>query len=324
MSHKEVLEDAGTSAAGPFHEFLLNIHPHTLHVFVEGPDDFSFYGNALAPYLDLFDDYEHYICHGKRQVYDVRTDVLSHTSAADWWNSMCILYFVDKDHSDLAEQSFSPAEDVYVTDYYSFENYLVTEQMLKRVFQDFINFYEGKRPRLEDHVNRFGTVLGQFYEIARPVMVWGIYNRKLGKEISFGNVKPGKLFEVRVLEGEVEVLSKIGPTDECYVNLLDRLCKVCTPDSFYAEKQSTNDSLSTLEPKVYTRGKYELWIMLRYVDLTLQFLRTNSNGRYKLRYSLSKLEDRDRSKVIAQMLHPLPTSLSEFLEENLSRFQVVR
>lgn len=320
MTHKEVHEDAQTSSIGPYHEFLLNVRPNTLHVFVEGPDDPSFYGNAIAPYLKSFDDHEYYTCYGKRQVYKVRTDVLSRVAKPIWWNTMCLLYFVDKDHSDLAEHNIPHADDVYVTDFYSFENFLVTQHMLKRVLQEFIHFYEGRKPRLGQYINGFREILKQFYEVARPIMVWGIFHRKLGKEISFDKVKPGKLFEVRAIEGKTEVVPKYGENDHDYVQLLDQLCEICTSDSFFVERQKMTQDISSLEPKVYTRGKYELWVMLRYIDLTLQTLRRGENVQYKIRYSLSNLGDRDRSKVIAKMLQPLPRTLSTFLEQNFARF----
>ena len=318
MTHMDVHEDAQQSPIGTYHEFLLRVRPNTLHMFVEGLDDPSFYGNPISPYLAKFDDYEFYSCGGKRQVFDIRKDISERSAVPSWWTTVVILYFVDRDLSDLAENEDPIAEDTFVTDYYSFENYLVSEPMLKRVFHDFLTFHEGNRPSLANYLLQFDAVLAQFYEIARPVMIWGIFHKRISSSFTFDSVKPSKLFDLREVDGDIRVVAKYGSSEDSLVRLLDRECKISTPSTFKTSMHHLQTPLSNFEPKTYTRGKYELWVMLRFMDLTVKLLRRNADGKYKFRYILDNLGDRDAAKMLAPRLHPVPATLAEFLARNLA------
>jgi len=120
----EITQEADES--GAYQEFLL-YYKHkgkTLHLFFEGKDDPSFYSgfineiiiNDLSPH-NTYICYSH-ICGDKYKVYEMYVKITNRFT-----KSRC-LFFVDKDFSDYLEQNYPYDEHIYVTDFYSIENFL--------------------------------------------------------------------------------------------------------------------------------------------------------------------------------------------------------
>ena len=140
MNHLTVLDEALENSITSYHEFMLNSKANTLHVFVEGVNDSSFYRKSLEPYFEMFENHWFYPCCSKCQVFQTRNEIVERPRVPHWWNTMGVVYFVDKDFSDLVNTNCPPASDVFVTDYYSVENYLVSVKMLRTILTDFLNF----------------------------------------------------------------------------------------------------------------------------------------------------------------------------------------
>jgi hypothetical protein len=126
MTFLDELKRARISPISVYHQFLLKNHssPDGVHVFFEGDADFSFYTGFLHRFIPSSKRLFPYRCGSKANVYDTHSKVMSAPPKG------IVLFFVDKDFSDILNENYPAADNIYVTDYYSVENYVVTEDML--------------------------------------------------------------------------------------------------------------------------------------------------------------------------------------------------
>src|SRR5436190_16129256 len=123
MSYVDLLRENRESPRVPLLEFLQQQQPHTLHMFVEGDGDAAFYRNFVFQYYKDADSLYVYDCGGKDSVYAVRKSIYSRDNQPEWADSMTLLFFVDKDLSDILQKHYNQETNIFVTDFYSVENY---------------------------------------------------------------------------------------------------------------------------------------------------------------------------------------------------------
>ena len=116
------------------------------------------------------------------------------------------------------------------------------------------------------------------------------------------------------------MVAKIDDSANTLVMTLDEFCRVTTPDDFKGKDQEIAESLSSYHPKTYTRGKYEMWFMLRFVDALLNVLNSNLEGKDKVKLARGPLGEKNAVKTLGPRLHPTPRSIVDFLERNLAKF----
>ena len=121
-----------------FLQFLLNAKlPNIIHSFFEGQDDLSFYTNFINSFTQDPDKLHlTYICGDKEGVYKAYGLVMKANRPGTF------LFFVDKDLSDILNEKYLQATNIYVTEFYSIENYIVTEYMLRRIWAEILHFTE--------------------------------------------------------------------------------------------------------------------------------------------------------------------------------------
>lgn len=113
-----------------FHKFLLDHknRDNTLFSFVEG-NDFCYYNPRIRENTS-YEKYINYRCEGKKNVIGVR-DLINKIYHKKESNTL--LFFVDKDYNFES----IPA-DIYVTDYYSIENFYLNERTLVDILENFM------------------------------------------------------------------------------------------------------------------------------------------------------------------------------------------
>src|SRR5438093_13753779 len=127
MLRVEDLRNERENPRAAFHLFLLNDSksPKGVHVFVEGHDDISFYINFIHnSVVDPNDVYPPYMCGDKEGVYKAYSLIMNSNPLGT------TLFFVEKDSSDILNEEWTQAPNIYVTDFYSIESYLVSSNML--------------------------------------------------------------------------------------------------------------------------------------------------------------------------------------------------
>lgn len=113
-----------------FHKFLLDnkSNDNTLFSFVEGKD-FCYYNPRIRENTS-YEKYINYRCEGKKNVIGVRNLInkLYHKK-----ENNTLLFFVDRDYNFESVPS-----NIYVTDFYSIENFYLNEKTFKDILENFM------------------------------------------------------------------------------------------------------------------------------------------------------------------------------------------
>ena len=303
-----------TFASFLFLRNLKNQANNDIHAFFEGRDDRSFYMNFLYRFSNNQEIYT-YLCQNKRGVYETYGKILK-TSC-----HVITLFFVDKDHSDILAEEWEQASNIYVTDLYSIENYLVSVYMFERVwkelfrFSSFIEFRSKHRAKFEEELQRF-------YEFTTPLMAWVICLKRQGKSPVINNISVSRFFNITkelTLEWKEEV-QKMSKS----ISLLETLCREKTPEEGVDINLVIDRELLDLHPKSYIRGKLELQFFVKFINTLLASLNqavlaNDENKSTKTPLVTTKTQLTEDNAV--EILGPralIPQSLEEFLQKHLS------
>lgn len=297
------------SPASVHFQFLLKAtrFPNGIHAFFEGPGDLSFYTNFLHRFVTNAAHVWEYKCGNKKGVYEVYSKIKKGT-----WSGV-MLFFVDKDLSDILEEDWEKAATIYTTDYYSIENYLVSEEMLLRIWSELFRFKQGELEFDQVHSDKFCVELERFYQLVLPMMAWAVYLRRKGMRPNVNNINFTRFFDwsedmTLVRSNEVQRVGEL--------KLLEQVCGVETPDSWVLEAEAIIQELSNLAPKTYIRGKLELCFFVRFVEKFLKFLdknMANVGGGATLK---TPLGEENAIEILGPRVS-IPSSLEQFLRKNL-------
>ncbi|AFZ33595.1 hypothetical protein Glo7428_5217 (plasmid) [Gloeocapsa sp. PCC 7428] len=277
-----------SAEASAYQEFLLHYKPKvkTIHAFFEGNDDLSFYNGFIEQIiLSQIDQtsytYYQYFCGNKDKVYKVYQKVAPR---------LCLksraFFFVDKDFSDFLSEAYPCSDNIYVTDYYSIENFLVTKRILQRVWQEIYHINNTQMYLLLENADlsyeivetKFVRELSKFYCWMTSIIAWIIYIRKKGQKLNLNNVDLGKIFYI---DDHLEIFKKVPKPYHSKLQYLEKVTGVSTSKGAWLEILSEARKLRKifgLNPKTYVRGKYELWFLVQFLDKLEKCLRDLIKG----------------------------------------------
>lgn len=309
MSMLDDLKSAQQSPVSVYHQFLLKNtnFAECVHIFVEGHDDLSFYTGFVRRFLPHPNRLHTYKCHNKLGVYETHTKVMKVISSKN-----IALFFVDKDFSDILNENYSSAPNIYITDYYSIENYLVTDEIFERILNEVYHFPDIMLDTLKIQ-EKFQTELEHFYNLMLPITAWIIWARRNSQKPNLRNLDLSKMF---ILNDDL-VLEK---TDMCKqsgeITYLERMCQVATPPGWQDNVTLIINELSTLPKKKFIRGKFEVWFLVKFLSKLTMLLRealSENRETVKIRTPIGE------GNIVA-VLGPriqMPTSVEKFLQEHL-------
>jgi len=308
----ELVANTHTSATA-YKDFLNNQARNSIHIFVEGFDDPSFYRPFFTRYSESYPEPEFYDCGNKCKVYETRNLILDRKDPPEWSNTMILLYFVDKDLSDILEESCTE-HDVCVTEHYSMENYLVSSEMLKTVWVELMNFYGQTKPDFAPVRKKFENELENFYDFMRQVMAWVIHHRRNGSHPDYKRIDLSKLME---FDDNLDLICKLQD-DECSLTeALDHSAGLTTnADSFEVEETMIQD----LDPKSYIVGKFELWFFREFVVSLVKFMKKRLN--VEVSFHDNRLGGHNAVVVLGPRLRPQPESIVSFIERQIRKSDI--
>lgn len=159
----------------------------SFHIFYEGDDDKSFYTNYIVDYLK--DEYKifYYNCNNKN-------GVIENYSKVNWhkYTKERILFFVDKDHSDYLKHNISTDTNIFITKYYSIENYIVNENILGRIITELLcvddeDIIKSIHKSFLDQLNRFADYM-------LIITSWILYHRINNNKPNLNNINLSDVF----------------------------------------------------------------------------------------------------------------------------------
>lgn len=311
MSFLDELRNARESAASAFALFLIDYpkYPDYVYAFFEGQDDPSFYNGFILQFLPDPSLLRIYKCGRKAEVYETHRRVMLRATA-----DSKILFFVDKDLSDILDENHPVAGNIYVTDYYSIENFLVSEDMFRRVWFETFNFpVQHGTVDFEKFRAIFRRELERFYSLLLPIMAWTVYLERNGYSPLLSNIELSRIF---YLNDDLVLNRTDRAIEEGEITILAQMCRttsvIVRPDDI----DSVMKELSTKDPKIYVRGKFELWFFIKFVSKLGQLLRASMpqvSGSITIRTEITE----SNAIVFLGPRLRIPSSLDEFLRRNL-------
>ena len=185
MTFVDQLRLARARSAPALHQFLLEYKPdgRTIHAFFEGYDDESFYMGFLNSMAPAGYTVRPHRCGRKSEVYSAYRSVDPRVSRKGR-----ALFFVDKNLSDFLGESWPTASNIFVTEHYSTENYLVDTGLLRRALRELYQMTDSERA-MHMILRAFERLLRRFQREMVPIMGWILSARRLGHNLSLDNLQ---------------------------------------------------------------------------------------------------------------------------------------
>ena len=313
MSFADDLRTARRSAATAYHEFLIAYNPHgrIIHCFFEGQDDPSFYMNYLSGNVPSGWKILIYRCNNKKAVYDTYLKV----SMQNIRPGEC-LFFVDKDHSDYVNEILPRSQQIFVTEFYSTENYIVSARMIERVWVELFH-QSSTTGEFSLVTKKFNEQLSRFYRSVLVIMAWAIYMKRIGSPPTLNSLDLTKLFQF----GPDLVMNKKRDTFRL-LQYLDSVCQVTTPPSSAKHVRSIAKMLLAREPKTYIRGKFEIWFFVQFLRALEDHCREMAGHLCTAFNVRTNISTKNAIEVLGPRLE-IPNSLRDFLENNIASLRAL-
>lgn len=221
-------------------------NPDAVAFACEGVDDKKVYFHWIRNSHIKF-EYEFIVCNGKEKVLKFRELLRRDVTGLN----KDVYFFVDKDFDGLRE--YAKGSDIYLTETYSFENVLVTSEVLREILA--VDMHCHSEPQIRDSViEKFEEIYSSFLNLTRAHNHRIYLARRLGINSKPLPDKLNKLATVGLLKVEFAEKS----INEAIV--LDREPSQPEIDQYEAD-------FSSLEPKRDYRGKFALLFFTRWLEL---------------------------------------------------------
>lgn len=303
----ELLTREAQSAISILHEFRLSqaSGPGFIHVFFEGVDDKHFYLTEIRRRdrdLDVFP----YVCDGKKSVVRVK-----HLIDQDGDEEKRCLFFIDRDHDDLVGGQPEAGQDLYITDYYSIESHISSVDSLEIVLVDLANIKKNS----DKYEYIFNSYLFQFESFAhtmRSFMSWVLCMREAGNKLNLNNINLTNVFSfkddgtVSRKEGAFQKFRRCVTVDNAEIDI--------------TRYRYWHNYLKNIEPKLWIRGKYDLWFFEKTLSCLIGRLRKEHKENPVQTGKIvvpACLKSNSSIEVICGKIEP-PQSLANFLDVALA------
>lgn len=320
MNMIKTLSKAIDECPTAYHEFIGKYRriDKKIYGFVEGKTDPSFYRTYVNTLLPSGWEIDFTLARTKKNVIDVYNSI-------DWENfpKARVLFFVDRDLSMFISEEIPISENIYITDMYSVENYVVSSKVLRIILDDFSDL--GSLPNdIKDEICRsFSEQLRKFQLLMTDVMVWIIVWRRHGQKtknyegVCLNNIKLNKLIQVSA--------------DNCCYNpkfnsslalchIIHNWCKIhYIPDKEKVFKSVRREFRSNQGEQKFIRGKFLIWFMIKYLNSIFVSNETDGTVR-KPKYSVTWGHPNLLSIIGNQL--PIPESLRRFINNTCVRYAI--
>ena len=265
-------------------------------IFVfEGIEDIGPYSVWIGRCYDTI-AFEPLPANGKEQILLFRNNAHRHETHL----MAGIYFFIDRDFDDL--KGFSAGSDLFMTNMYSVENYLVSERVLESILVD---EFKCAGERIDRVLSLFHTVMQSFFEAMSPANRRIFYARRLSIGFAGGGIENRV---TKYIVTEVESARALADCDALKVLIpLER-----EPNT--EEAQKIDPEFDELDPNSRHRGKFILEFFLKWLDLLAEerFTGTRAVFASSIRPHFSTQQLTMRSLATRS---DVPQGLKEFLRQ---------
>lgn len=298
----ELLSEEAHSTNAAYHTFVTTYQGlGEVHVFYEGEEDTLYY----TPYIRRRINGRQlnaYVCGGKWKVVEVRGMIGSDYPGVE------IMYFIDRDYDDCLGRQAELDDLTYLTDHYSVENELTTEEAFDIVVSDFCGLGSGDAEyvALRDAYRR---ALTDGPSEVLLLMAWALAIRSRGDKANLNNVD---LKHVLSVDASGRVSWKPNGFER-----FKRSCAAHVAPPSVADVRRWVKELRSLPAGKACRGKFALWLFESVIATTVPSAVKEAKARGK---KSAKLPNAVREKQYFEILGGRltePATLKVFLDERL-------
>ena len=279
----------------------------SIHIFYEGYEDPSFYMSTIRECG--FDDVKVYYHRAKN-----KANIYRYFGLIDWrrYQKHRVLFFTDKDFSDVLNTVYPESSNIYVTEFYSIENYVVTSQVLERILVDYCRISDAEL--IQRVIEMFESAYDDFSKKVLPLIAWIIYHRRAGRGTQLNNINMDRLMWITL---DFRVQNRSTHNDENRIQYLDRVCQVSTENNCWVTILNIIRELQGYIPKKIIRGKFDLWFYMKFINHAISTLNTNlsPNPRITLKVPISA----SSALITLSPIAKKPQSLKDFIIDNYSK-----
>ncbi len=250
--------------------------------FYEGKDDILFYNHYIRQ--KHTESFEVIMCCGQKNVLELLNNLQFKTNLKP-------LFFIDKDFDDYLEKTITD-DALFITDGYSFENYLVTREALNILMQDYCNLPSDKRL---NYLNKFYIAYDIFINNMHPLMEWAVNCKKSNQDINLNNIDLSNFRSFFELSQDLVLTFNH--------NYQDEFKRLSQTENYYI---TIEINLDISEYDKWIRGKFALFFLLIFFEKIQEIL---------------KIKDKvNNPKELIKFLSPrisIPATLDAFLSRHI-------
>jgi hypothetical protein len=266
----------------------------TLIIALEGKDDKSIYAQWIRR-IDSEIKYEPFACGGKRKVLELKAAV-----DADLNNlAKNILFVIDRDFDDA--QDAPPSPNLFMTDSYSVENYLVESGVLQELLTNELGCDAQPSLRRDIQIS-FENLYDDFLDCMREVNRRIFFARRLKIDITGGI--PKKISDFVTIS--LSSVTKTGITPSDFI----RLEREPTAE----EVALCNDDFEEMDAKSRHRGKFAIAFLLKWLELLADDRKDPNSFWFSNLNKNIKINIQAISLALMATKSPIPRGLSEFIK----------
>lgn len=283
--------------------------PDTVILVFEGNDDKVIYGHWIRRARPGF-QYEPFPCGGKEKVLKLRDSLYEDKSNLQEG----VFFFVDRDFDDL--QGRDGGNDIFMTDRYSVENYLVAAVVLEDMLKNEFHCHAQPDVRMKV-IGLFHHLYEMFLAVTAPHNERLFYIRK--EKIPIRGGLPKKLSELANVQ-----LNSVSESQKTPDEVI--MCEM----GYAVDLSKYKQEFSQLDRKSRYRGKFSLLFFLKWIsDLATEFverrtdlfLAVKNTGRvHSNEFTIGMLAAKsDLPDGLLEFLVRLPPSLKECAQGRMTQ-----
>lgn len=313
MSLLDILDEKILTPAASYIKILSQYKKdnNTIFCFVEGNEDISFYSQFIERYKE--NDLKFIVCNGKENVID-------NYNSLSWsfYDKKRVLFFMDKDFDDFIGNTLVLDDNIFVTELYSIENYLVNEVTLRKFIID--NCLITNESVIDATILNFKIQHKEYIRQLKKVSAWMMYCRENKFNVNFNDIKISDLFEINS-DGIL-----IKKSISSYISIFEYICHKTKTSHFNLPqiKSYLIKINSESRSQKFIRGKYDLHFMFLYLKYISDYIVLELSEEVK-NHNKNNSEKIVRPKLLVQfneqnMFQVLfnkvkePTDLTNFLQ----------
>lgn len=251
--HSQALD----SITSTYHEFLGRFSQISKKVFgfVEGKDDLSFYQGFAEQVIPEDWQVELWPVGNKDKVLELYS-----TFNWDRFSRHQVVFFIDRDFSNILEEVLPTEENIFITEGYSIENYVVKRETCDRLLCELFNLSTIPKTEKDNILDLFDEQLELFATKLIPVMARILTWKKSGEKPCLNDILMKHIFSVS--NGKIETIQH----PKGRANIQEYIHSQCNiPMDNTIDISPTIDQIrSQNNVLMLTRGKYLLWFLVEF------------------------------------------------------------